>query len=118
MPEQILRNGVVVGEIREAPEAPDTTGREVALPSGAKATVRQGKGKDLIRVQSEMKANANDPDAENMFMMAVIAQLTRIDGKRITKEELLEMPLGDVLALQREVVGDNFLSLIPATSQP
>jgi hypothetical protein len=46
-------------------------------------------------------------------LIAVIAT-----GKRITKEHLLEMALADVLALQQEVVGDNFLSSSPGISQP
>jgi|ERR1035437_8846148 hypothetical protein len=113
--EDIIVNGVKVGQVDEAGDVADSTARSITLPSGAMATVRIGKGRDLIKVQKG--ADPNDPNAQDMFMFAIVAQLAKIDGKHITKEQLLDMPLADVLALQKEVVGDNFLSLIPATSQ-
>jgi hypothetical protein len=117
--EEIIANGVKIGLI------PDTVGavedetverRKVMLPSGAEASVRKGVGRDLIRVQKTL--DPKDPNSEDMFVFAIVAELVRIDGKRVTKEHLLDMPLGDVITLQKEVVGDNFLSLTRGTSLP
>lgn len=118
--EDIIANGVKVGQIDDAGEIvvgeDESKHKRVTLPSGAVATIRKGKGRDLIRVQKAI--DPKDKDAEDMFMFAIIAELAKLDGKRITKEHLLDMSLADVLALQKEVVGDNFLSSIPGISQP
>ena len=116
--EKIIANGVEIGQIDDGGELADepTKHKRVTLSSGAVATIRKGKGRDLIRVQRAI--DPKDPTAEDMFMFAIVAELTKIDGKRITKEQLLDMPLGDVITLQKEVVGDNFLSSIPGISQP
>ena len=42
------------------------------------------------------------------MIFALIAELARIDGRKIVYEEVLEMELGDVMALQAEVIGENF----------
>lgn len=73
--------------------------REIELPSGKKAKIRQGKGKDLIKAQRAAKS----PDE---IGMALIAELTTIDDKPVMFEDLLEMDLADVLRLQQEVGGN------------
>ncbi len=77
--------------------------RTIQLPSGAEAQVRAGIGRDLMRAQ---RAAAGGEASAVVF--ALIAELVRIDGKRIMYEDVLEMNLADVIALQAEVIGENF----------
>lgn len=77
--------------------------KEMTLPSGKKAKIREGKGKDLLNAWRKAK-NSDE------IVFALMAELVEIDGKKIIYEDLLEMDLKDVLAIQAEVVGD-FLSL-------
>ncbi|MDI1471930.1 hypothetical protein THER_2041 [Thermodesulfovibrio sp. N1] len=77
--------------------------KEIKLPSGKKAKIREGKGKDLLNAWRKAKNN-------DEIVFALIAELVEIDGKKVIYEDLLEMDLKDVLAIQAEVVGD-FLSL-------
>ena len=88
--------------------------RNIALPSGKTAAIRKGKGRDLMRAQRAVAANA-DPTA---VVFALIAELTRIDGAPIVYEDVLEMDLGDVLALQAEVTGANFQEPAPESPAP
>lgn len=88
--------------------------RNVALPSGKTAAIRKGKGRDLMRAQRAVAANA-DPTA---VVFALIAELARIDGAPIVYEDVLEMDLGDVLALQAEVTGANFQEPAPEYPAP
>ncbi|MGH7948468.1 MAG: hypothetical protein ACREQF_04520 [Candidatus Binataceae bacterium] len=43
------------------------------------------------------------------MVFALIGELAEVDGQRLVYEDVLEMELADVLALQAEVVGENFL---------
>ena len=101
MSEEIRVNGVTIGP--EGADAPDHT-RTLELPSGRQALVRKGYGRDLMRAQRA--AVDDDPSA---VVFALIAELTEIEGRKIVYEDVLEMSLADVLALQGEVVGENFL---------
>lgn len=74
------------------------------LPSGKQATLRKGKGRDLMLAQRAVAGNP-DPSA---VLFALIAELVRIDGAPIVYEDILEMELGDVMTLHAEVVGANF----------
>jgi len=74
--------------------------REIILPSGVIAQIRKGKGRDLIIAQR----TAREP---NEIPMALTAELTTINGNKVIFEDLLEMDLEDVLALQSEVLGKN-----------
>ncbi|HUA36674.1 MAG TPA: hypothetical protein VMA09_23925 [Candidatus Binataceae bacterium] len=95
--EEIIVNGVRIA-------AGDGEGcRTLALPSGAEAKIRHAHGRDLMRAQRA--ATGGDPTA---VVFALIAELCEIDGRRIVFEDVMEMDLGDVLALQNEVVGENF----------
>ncbi|HEY6394498.1 MAG TPA: hypothetical protein VIX12_03705 [Candidatus Binataceae bacterium] len=98
MAEELTINGVKVraGEARE--EA-----RLIALPSGSRASIRKGYGRDLMRAQRA--ANGGDATA---IVFGLIAELAEIDGRRIVYEDVLGMNLGDVFALQAEVLGENF----------
>jgi len=82
--------------------------KEIILPSGKKVTVREGKGRDLLNAQRKARS------AEEI-LYALLAELTEIDGQKLVYEDLLEMDLKDVLALQSAVVGD-FFSFQPSTS--
>jgi hypothetical protein len=95
--DQVSVNGVRVGERR------DSDRREITLPSGARAMVRRGRGRDLMRAQRA--AAASDSSA---VAFALIAELAEIDGRIIVYEDVLEMDLGDVVALQEEILGENF----------
>jgi hypothetical protein len=93
-------NGVRVSgaETKEAEEV-----RTIDLPSGARAEVRKGYGRDLMRAQRA--AAGGDASA---VVFALIAEVTRVDGRKIVYEDVLEMDLADVMALQAEVIDENF----------
>jgi hypothetical protein len=97
--EDLTVNGVRVGGAEKQEEEI----RTVELPSGKCAEVRKGFGRDLMRAQ---RASAGGDASAVIF--ALIAELTRIDGRKIVYEEVLEMELADVMALQAEVIGENF----------
>jgi hypothetical protein len=42
------------------------------------------------------------------IVFALIAEVTRLDGRKIVYEDVLEMDLADVMVLQSEVIGENF----------
>lgn len=75
--------------------------KELMLPSGKKAVIREGKGRDLLNAQRI----AQSPDE---IIYALLAELVTIDGTKYVYEDVLEMPLTDVLALQAEIMG-NFM---------
>ena len=87
--------------------------KTIRLPSGATAEVRKGRGKDLMRAHRVVRGK-DDPMA---IALALIAELTNIDGKPIVYEDVLEMDLADVLTLQTEIMGSDF-QLPPLPSSP
>ena len=98
--EELTVNGVRVGGADAADEAETRT---VELPSGATAEVRRGLGRDLMRAQRMVAGG----DA-SAVVFALIAELVRVDGRKMVYEDVLEMELGDVMTLQAEVIGENF----------
>lgn len=98
--DEVTVNGVRVGSA-EAIEDRET--KAIELPSGARAEVRKGVGRDLMRAQRAVAGG----DA-SAVVFALIAELARIDGRKIVYEDVLEMELADVMALQAEVIGENF----------
>lgn len=72
--------------------------KELILPSGKIATIENGKGRDLL--QAQMKAKTADE-----IPYALIAELVEIDGQKLVYEDILELDLEDVIALQAEVSG-------------
>jgi hypothetical protein len=95
-----------------------TRSRSVTLPSCKTATIRRGKGRDLMRAQRAVSGNP-DPTA---VVFALIAELVQIESAPIVYEDVIEMDLADVLVLQAEVTGANFpepaqASPAPASSQ-
>src|ERR1700722_6262872 len=93
-------NGV---RISGAETAEEPGVRAVELPSGARAEVRKGYGRDLMRAQRA--AAGGDASA---VVFALIAEVARVDGRKIVYEDVLEMDLADVMALQAEVIDENF----------
>jgi hypothetical protein len=77
--------------------------RAIDLPSGARAQVRKGYGRDLMRAQRA--ASGGDASA---VIFALIAEVALVDGHKIVYEDVLEMDLADVMALQAEVIDENF----------
>jgi len=69
--------------------------KEVALPSGKIARIKEGKGKDLFWALS-------NSTGQNDIIKLLIVRLTELDGKPITEDDLEELPLADVMALMRE----------------
>jgi len=78
----------------------DGSGKEVKLPSGRLALVRKGFGRDLMRAHRAVGHNP-EPTA---ITFALIAELAQVDGKNIVYEDVQAMELGDVLALEAEIV--------------
>lgn len=110
-PDEMSVNGV---KLQDALEAVRKDSRILLLPSGKRAAIRKGFGRDLMRAQRVAGASS-DPTA---VVFALIAELAEIDGARIVYEDLLAMDLNDVLALQAEVAGANFQDPPPAPSPP
>lgn len=81
--------------------------RAVPLPSGAKAMIRKGKGRDLVQA-ARMAGGANDGIK---LTYGIIATLAQIDGKPIVIEDVEEMDLRDVMTLMGEVVGNGGSSM-------
>jgi hypothetical protein len=105
-PEDITVNGV---RIHEGAQPTAGATRELSLPSGKRAAIRKGFGRDLMRAQRVAGLDA-EPGA---VVFALIAELAEVDGRRILFEDVLAMELEDVLLLQGEVIGPNFQSPPP-----
>jgi len=74
--------------------------RQIDLPSGRTASIRRGKGRDLMRAH---RAVAEHPEPL-AISFALIAELAQIDDKPIVYEDFMEMDLDDVLFLQAEIL--------------
>ena len=72
--------------------------KTLTLPSGKTAVLRKGKGFDLFQAQKKAKTSEEIP-------YALIAELAEIDGQKLIYEDILELDLEDVIALQTEVSG-------------
>ena len=75
--------------------------KTIMLPSARKGEVRKGKGHDLMRAH---RASAGNPEPMSVSF-ALIAELARVDGNPLVYEDVLEMDLNDVLALEAEIMG-------------
>lgn len=77
---------------------PEDVRSQFTLPSGKEVIFRKGKGRDL-----RVALMAAGPGADQYrILMALIAQLATIDGKKTTFEAVDDMDLDDVMTLQRE----------------
>jgi hypothetical protein len=98
-----MAEDLTVNGVRIEADDDDAETRTIELPSGATAVIRKGYGRDLIRAQRA--AAGGDPTA---VVFALIAELAEVAGRRVVYEDVLAMELADVLALQAEVIGENF----------
>jgi hypothetical protein len=69
--------------------------REITLPSGRKALIRKGTGRDQIEAHKIAKGSS-----ATELMYGLIARMALIDGKPILYEQVLELDLEDVMELQ------------------
>ena len=72
--------------------------KKITLPSGKIATLKKGRGFDLLQAQQKAKTSEEIP-------YALIAELAEIDGQKLVYEDILELDLEDVIALQAEISG-------------
>jgi hypothetical protein len=91
-----------------------TPKRQITLPSGCIATVREGRGRDLIQAQRAVGKTAES----TALLQALVAMLCKVNDQELVYEDVLDMPVADVLMLEAEVLG-NFpqaASLMPPVS--
>ncbi len=72
--------------------------KEIKLSDGKLAVIKDGKGLDLLNAQKKAKTSDEIP-------YALIAELTEIDGKYLVYEDILELPIEDVILLQEAIGG-------------
>jgi hypothetical protein len=78
--------------------------RTFTLTDGSTAVVRQGQGKD-IRNATRIVTDTND---KSLFMVAIMALVTLVDGTGLTYEDLDDMNGKDYSKIQAEVSDLNF----------
>ena len=71
---------------------------EIKLSDGKLAVIKDGKGLDLLNAQKKAKTSDEIP-------YALIAELTEIDGNYLVYEDILELPIEDVILLQEAIGG-------------
>ena len=72
--------------------------KEIKLSDGKLAIIKDGKGLDLLNAQKKAKTSDEIP-------YALIAELTEIDGNYLVYEDILELPIEDVILLQEAIGG-------------
>ena len=72
--------------------------KEIKLSDGKLAVIKDGKGLDLLNAQKKAKTSDEIPSA-------LIAELTEIDGNYLVYEDILELPIEDVILLQEAIGG-------------
>jgi hypothetical protein len=80
------------------------------LPSGVKVNMMPGKGRDLLAAQRVAGEDTHQ------VMYALAAVLCTFDGMRKVMEDVLEMPLGDVMKLMTKIGGQAGDAFLPSTS--
>jgi len=88
--------------------------RQITLPTGRIASVRAGRGRDLINAQRAVGRTAES----GALMQALVAMLCTVDGKDLVYEDVLEMPIADVLTLEAEVMGNFPQGQVASLSSP
>jgi len=107
-----MNNAGIKIEIPDTAAAPVEEIRTVPLPSGAVATIRPGKGKDIRLALMAV----GTPFDTGRYRFALLARKVKIDGKQLTMEEVDELPEGDVETLMVEVNGERPSPTAPAGS--
>ena len=72
--------------------------KEITLSDGKVAVIKDGKGRDLLNAQKKAKSSDEIP-------YALIAELTEIEGNYLVYEDILELPIADVIQLQEAIGG-------------
>lgn len=72
--------------------------KEITLSDGKIAVIKDGKGRNLLNAQKKAKSSDEIP-------YALIAELTEIDGNYLVYEDILELPIADVIQLQEAIGG-------------
>ncbi len=72
--------------------------KEITLSDGKIAVIKDGKGRDLLNAQKKAKSSDEIP-------YALIAELTEINGNYLVYEDILELPIADVIQLQEAIGG-------------
>lgn len=72
--------------------------KEITLSDWKVAVIKDGKGRDLLNAQKKAKSSDEIP-------YALIAELTEIDGNYLVYEDILELPIADVIQLQEAIGG-------------
>lgn len=72
--------------------------KEVVLPSGAFAKFRRLTGRDLLAAR---KIGDTDDTLDMIFVLMTLC--VTIDEKPVTYEQLLDMDMRDVIAIQKEI---------------
>ena len=72
--------------------------KEIKLSDGKLAVIKDGKGLDLLNAQKKAKTSDEIP-------YALIAELTEIAGNYLVYEDILELPIEDVILLQEAIGG-------------
>ena len=72
--------------------------KEIKLSDGKLAVIKDGKGLDLLKAQKKAKTSDEIP-------YALISELTEIDGNYLVYEDILELPIEDVILLQEAIGG-------------
>jgi hypothetical protein len=88
--------------------------RQITLPSGRIATIREGRGRDLIQAQRAVGKTSES----SALLMALAAMLCEVDGKPLVYEDVLDMPVADVLMLEAEVLGNFPVGQASSLSSP
>jgi hypothetical protein len=88
--------------------------RQITLPSGRVAAIREGRGRDLINAQRAVGRAAES----TALLQALVAILCTVDGKELVYEDVLDMPVADVLILEGEVLGNFPVGQASSLSSP
>jgi hypothetical protein len=127
------REGALVKDVQERPSTPPPGTAEAAgagsgaapvgekananpgvtLSDGRVANVRDARGRDLEK-GAAVASSATNPMS---LMMGVAAQVTTIDGRAVVYEDILDLPMTDVLKLIGALMGnEKELSLLSGIS--
>lgn len=69
--------------------------KEITLPSGKKAVIKEGKGRDFFWAYR----NAGDPSE---IVRLLMVRLIEIDSAPLTEDGIDELPISDVMTLMKE----------------
>ena len=81
--------------------------QEITLSDGKIAIIKDGKGRDLLNAQKKAKSSDEIP-------YALIAELCEVDGSYLVYEDILELPIVDVIKLQEVITGKLQVSQVNA----